>query len=137
MHRAASKLPSIGLLLIIAGCGGAPTQPMFVRDPGACSGNGIILLAWTLDGHPPVDAACAGVDHLVLTVQPDSCAGGRISPIPCTAGDHWRYEELPEGPATLTLETVETSGRSSATASMRVVIGRQVPATPTSIALNH
>jgi hypothetical protein len=117
----------------LIGCGGRPTG-----DGGPCycpAGNGGILsLRWTLNGGPPSTQNCMPYDHLLLSLRNDRCCEIQIEPIPCTQ-DHWQYQTLPQGPATVTLDAVNALGQTVLSGSARVTLGITLPATPTPIDL--
>lgn len=100
---------------------GAPGTP-------AGLGAGKIFIDWTVAGQPPSKAACAGVDHLDLRL---SSAWGdvTISPIPCTL-TRFRYDGLPDGPGTLSLDAHDASGCPVSSGSVDLTVGDTVPDAP-------
>jgi hypothetical protein len=120
----------------LAACGGGTgyrVGPIAGDGRYACPGqSGILSLAWTVSGSVPSTEACAGVDHLELTLAPDACQGVLIEPIPC-ALDRFRYDHLPEGPATVQLQSVGGTRRIGGSA--RVDLSPAVPAVPTPLDL--
>jgi len=93
--------------LTLAACGGATHGPVF--NGCQAPSDGILLLRWTIRGAAPSAVTCAGVDHLVLSLDTPSCGGATIEPVPC-ALDKFRYDNLPRGPADIALAAVDAAG---------------------------
>lgn len=125
----------LALALALAGCGDAPGYTL-THNGGGCSqpSDGILSLSWTLRGAAATATSCAGIDHLEVDMTAGNC-GVTISPVPC-ALDKWRYDELPDGPATVTLTAVDGHGNAVESGSAQLTLGTTPPATPVPVALN-
>ncbi len=81
------------------------------------------------DGAPPSTASCARVDHLQLTLAYSDGSGVDIAPIPCTL-TRFRYDNLPEGDATVEIDALDGSGCPVATGQAALHLAPTIPAAP-------
>ncbi len=117
----------------LLGCSGGYHQPDYRTDPGTPGdfGDGKLLIAWTIGGQPPTQAACAGVDHLVLALD-NGYEQVEISPIPCLL-TRFRYDGLPSGDATLSLTAYDASGCIAMAGSADGFLSATLPADPSPV----
>jgi hypothetical protein len=94
--------------------------------------DGILLLQWTVHGAPPSATSCAGIDHLVLDFETESCGSGTIEPVPCTL-TKFRYDDLPEGQAAITLTAVDAQGNPVARGSTQFDLEPNASAAPATL----
>ena len=115
-------------LALSVGCGGRHAS--FTGMPGsdAALGTGKILIDWTLGGDPPSKAACAAIDHLDLNLA-SGWGEITISPVPCTL-TRFRYDGLPDGPGTLTMNAYDPRGCAIARGSVDLTVGDTLPGAP-------
>jgi hypothetical protein len=129
MHQM-SRLLLLGLL---AGCDSG--NVLLARHHGSCStlSDGVLSLAWTIRGAAPTATSCAGIDRLSVDVENTQC-GVTIEPVPC-ALDHWRYDNLYEGPVTAVVSAIGTNGLTIASGSVDTQLTSVVPASPATLDL--
>src|SRR5579883_1415903 len=116
------------------GCwGGTSTgdgaQPQAQSNGAPVAGDGKLFIDWTLGGAPPSTASCARVDHLQLTLAYSDGSGVDIAPIPCTL-TRFRYDNLPEGDATVEIDALDGSGCPVATGQAALHLAPTIPAAP-------
>lgn len=114
--------------LALVGCGsggGGGSRP---------HSDGILWISWTVRGAAVSDTACAGIDHLELTMQTPAGAVS-IEPIPCLRGLGWEYDNLPEGDNLVILDGVDARGFLVVDGSAPVTVTATKPATPAAIDL--
>jgi hypothetical protein len=87
----------VAFALLVAGCGSAPSMPSY---------KGVLRLAWTIEGQPVSDAACADIDHLVITVESSPSVGVAIEPVACAHGVDWERDDVPAGFDTIVVDAV-------------------------------
>lgn len=121
-----SRAIVIGFALLIVGCGSSPTATTF---------KGVLRLSWTLDGQPPADAACADIDHLVITIESTPSVGVKIAPVACTRGVDWERDDVPEGSDAVVIDAVDATGRAVFERVANVGVTEAKPATPTMVDL--
>ncbi len=116
-------------LLLASACGDlGSSRPVCTRRS-----DGALLISWTVNGQDPSDDACSGIDHLILTLLADSCQV-RIAPVPC-ALDRLRYDHLPDGQGSVTLEALNPGNCVVARGVADVQLGTEPPAIPTPVAI--
>jgi hypothetical protein len=118
----------IGFALLIVGCGSGPTAATF---------KGVLWLSWTLDGQPASDAACADVDHLVITVESTPSVGVAIAPVACTRGVNWERDDVPEGSDAVVIDAVDAMEHAVFEGVAKVGVSEARPAAPTAVDLQR
>ena len=128
MKRAAMTRTAIalGCAWLLAGCGSATMPPSL---------KGVVWLSWTVAGQPASDAACAGLDHLVITIESSPSDGVAIAPVPCTHGASWERDDVPEGTDTVLLDAVDAAGDAIFERVATVGVTEARPAAPTAVDL--
>jgi hypothetical protein len=116
----------IALVLVGACCGNAPPA---ARD------HGVVRLAWTLDGQPPSDASCAGIDRVLVTIESTPLAAVTVEPIPCAHGLDWERDDMPEGSDTVVIDALDADGRARFETLTNIGVTATRPATPTAVDL--
>lgn len=124
-------LAGLALLAVGAGCFGDLASPQPGPAPQRATGEGKILVRWTVAGKPASAEVCAGIDHLSLTLV-GVTTEARIEPIPCGL-DRFRFDRLPEGPASLRLRALDAKSCVLAEARAAVDIGRTLPLEPSPV----
>lgn len=84
--------------LALVGCGSSPSTPTY---------KGVLWLSWTISGQAVSDSVCAGIDHLVITVESSPSVGVAIKPVACTDGGSWERDDVPEGTDTVVVDAVD------------------------------
>ena len=118
----------IAFALLIVGCG---------SGPAAATYKGVLWLSWTLDGQPPSDAACAEVDHLVITVESTPSVGVKIAPVACSRGVSWERDDVPEGSDAVVIDAVDAMDRAVFERVSKVGVTEVRPAAPTTLDLQR
>jgi hypothetical protein len=116
-------------------CGPSTGFRTIPSDPQSCNSGrqGIIYLSWTLKGGPPTTLNCAPYSQLRLSLN-SSCGFLEIEPIPC-AEDHWRYDQLPEGPAVATVDALDARGNALLSGTTNLTLAASAPAMPVAVDL--
>ena len=125
------SLAAVALLAVGAGCFGDLASPSSGPPPERSTGEGKILIRWTVAGKPASADACAGIDHLSLALV-GVTAESRIEPIPCSL-DRFRFDRLPEGQTSLRLRALDGKSCVLAEARALVDIGRTLPLEPSPV----
>ena len=122
-------------LLLIAGCN-AGSRPSGGGGGFACPTgmNGILLIDWTVHGSLPSTQSCSGIANITLFLDNPLCGDIQIEPIAC-ALDKFRYDEMPEGDAEVTLRGVDTQGKVMLMGSAPITLTKTLPAKPTTVPL--
>lgn len=115
-----------GVALVLVGCGASVPPPMF---------KGVLSLAWTIRGQPASDAACAGIDHIVITVESTPSQGVKIAPVVCAKGIGWQRDDMPEGSDDVIVDAVDAEERPLLEGLAMIGVTEAAPPTPTTIAL--
>jgi len=116
----------LGVALLLVGCGSSPPPAMY---------KGVLWLSWTIQGQPASEAACADIDHLVITVESTPTVGVKIEPVSCTKGVDWQRDDMPEGSDSIIIDAVDATGRAAFERVSMVGVTSVSPATPTMIDL--
>jgi len=116
----------IAFALLLMGCGSSAPAATF---------HGVLWLSWTLDGQPASDATCAGIDHLVITVESTPTVGVKIAPVVCTDGASWERDDVPDGSDTVVIDAVDATDRAALERVSMVGVTKARPAAPTAIDL--
>ena len=112
--------------LLLIGCGATPPPAPF---------KGVLALSWTIEGQPASDTACAGIDHLVITVESTPSQVVKIEPIVCTKGGDWERNDVPEGSDTIIVDAVDSTKQTLLERVAFVGVTEAAPAAPTTIDL--
>ena len=133
MKRAAVKAAAmkgaaiaLGCAALLAGCGSSTMPPSL---------KGVVWLSWTVAGQAASDSACAGVDHLVITIESSPSVGVAIEPVPCTHGGGWERDDVPEGSDTVLVDAVDAGGATILERIATVGVTESRPAAPTPVDL--
>ena len=116
----------VGFALAMLGCGASTTPSPY---------HGVLWLSWTIAGQPPSETSCAGIDHLMITVESTPSSGVKIAPILCTTGASWERDDVPEGSDTIVIDAVDATDRAALERVSMVGVTDARPATPTVIDL--
>ncbi len=114
-------------LSLLAGCSFGPHGDG--GHPQQCSGDGVLLIAWTLHGQAPSTTACSGIDHLEVDISPLDCGAFAIAPVPCEL-TRFRYDGFPDGAARVGVSALDANGNLIASGIVDVELSGSVPATP-------
>jgi hypothetical protein len=112
-------------LLAAASCGGHGDSP---PDGHVSYGEGRIFIKWQIAGAAPSDAECAGVDHLIVSLD-NTITAVQISPVPCTL-TQFRYDGLPEGSTLLRIDAVDGNGCRVSGGEARTYVSQYIPGAP-------
>ena len=93
-----------------------------------------MLVDWTVHGSLPSTQSCGGIANLTLFLDNPLCGDIQIEPIAC-ALDKFRYDEMPEGDAEVTLRGVDTQGKVMLMGSAPITLTKTLPAKPTTVPL--
>jgi hypothetical protein len=104
ISRARAFAVLVGLALLLAGCGNAPTGVTY---------KGALWLSWTIQGQSASDAACAAIDHVVITVESSPSIGVAIEPVRCIDGLSWERDDVPPGSDTVLVDAVDPIGNTT------------------------
>jgi hypothetical protein len=130
-------MPEMRILFLVFGLIGCDFDPTGFGSPtltrhGSCDAHdGIVSLAWTINGAKPTAESCQGIQKLVVSLEGDAC-GASISPVPC-AIDKWRYDHIVEGRVDVVISALDNAGRLVGEGSTVVNLTRSVPAMPAPI----
>jgi hypothetical protein len=115
---------SVALLLL--GCGASPPPALF---------KGVLWVSWTIEGQPASDTTCAGIDHLVITVESTPTQAVKIAPVVCTKGNGWQRDDVPEGSDDVIVDAVDATERTLLESVSMIGVTETAPATPTTVDL--
>jgi hypothetical protein len=135
IFRAARKSAALLVAALVAGCGsgtGHGGGGGFSACPAGM--NGILFIDWTVRGAAPGMTSCDGIVKLTLFLDNQLCGEVQIDPISC-ALDRFRYDQLPLGPAMVTLQGYDARDVLQIAGSGPVTLTAMLPAAPTTIAL--
>lgn len=126
-HRA-SRTAVVGFALAICGCGSSATAP-------TSKYHGVLWLSWTIAGQSASEAACAEIDHLVITVESTPTVGVEIAPVGCSLGVSWERNDVPEGSDAVVVDALDSTGRAAFESVAMVGVTDARPPTPTTVDL--
>jgi hypothetical protein len=119
----------------LAACGGS-NQTAAVAGCSTVE-DAILSITWSFadssDGGMPNAIACQHIDHVEVSLS-TGCGSLTIAPVPCTL-DKFRYDHLPEGPATVGVRAIDDFGHPAGMGSAPVDLGRTPPPVPVGVTL--